>query len=56
MASIAQIPAGVCAGNHDVRHSNADYQYFSRYFGESQCDYRACYGESYEDNRAGTTT
>ena len=51
MASIAHIPGGVCAGNHDVHHAEADYSFYSRYFGESQCDFRACYGESYEDNR-----
>ena len=51
MASIANIPAGVCAGNHDVKHDDALYDNFSRYFGEKQSDYRECYGGSFQDNR-----
>ena len=51
MASIANIPAGVCAGNHDVKHDDALYDNFSRYFGEKQSEYRDCYGGSFQDNR-----
>ena len=51
MASIANIPAGVCAGNHDVKHDDALYDNFSRYFGEKQVSYRECYGGSFQDNR-----
>lgn len=51
MANIAHIPTGVCAGNHDVRGSKADYSYYSEYFGEGNSTYRLCYGESFEDNR-----
>lgn len=28
----AGVPNGVCAGNHDVLHTNYDYQYFHKYF------------------------
>ncbi|MBQ6704288.1 MAG: metallophosphoesterase, partial [Clostridia bacterium] len=51
MANIAHIPTGVCAGNHDVRNSKKDYSYYYEHFGESDCTYRICYGESYKDNR-----
>ena len=51
MASLARIPGGVLAGNHDVHYDDADYDYFSRYFGEKEGALRPCYGGSYEDNR-----
>lgn len=51
MENIRHIPAGVCAGNHDVRGSKENYSYYSQYFGEEEWGYRECYGESYEDNR-----
>lgn len=51
MASLSRIPTGVCAGNHDVHGTRAEYENFCRYFGEAQCAYRDCYGESFEDNR-----
>jgi len=50
MSSIAHLPAGVCAGNHDVG-SKVDYAYYARYFGENQVSYRECYGGSFQDNR-----
>lgn len=51
MSSLARIPAGVCAGNHDVHGTQADYESFSRYFGEAQASLRPCYGGSFQDNR-----
>ncbi len=51
MDNIRDIPAGVCAGNHDVRGGKTNYSYYSRYFGQESCDYRPCYGESFQDNR-----
>ncbi len=51
MAAIADIPAGVCAGNHDVGTDDADYSAFSRYFGEAEASLRECYADSFEDNR-----
>ena len=51
MASIAHIPTGVCAGNHDVKNSKKDYSYYYEHFGRDACSYRICYGESYKDNR-----
>lgn len=51
MKNIAHIPTGVCAGNHDVGGSKANYSYYYEYFGESECSYRTCYGESFQDNR-----
>ena len=51
MANIAHIPAGVCAGNHDVRGSKKNYSYYYEHFGEDRCSYRLCYGESFQDNR-----
>lgn len=50
MDKIAHIPAGWCAGNHDVS-SKINYENYSKYFGESQSSYRDCYGGSYRDNR-----
>jgi len=50
MDKIAHIPAGWCAGNHDVS-SKINYKNYSLYFGEDQSDYRECYGGSYRDNR-----
>lgn len=51
MSAIAHIPAGVCAGNHDVRGSKVNYEYYYEYFGEEDCSYRECYGGSFENNR-----
>lgn len=51
MANIAHIPTGVCAGNHDVRNSKKNYEYYYEHFGEDKCSYRICYGESYKNNR-----
>ncbi len=51
MAKIAHIPAGVCAGNHDVQGGKAIYKNYKDHFGEDDCSYRSCYGGSFEDNR-----
>lgn len=51
MASLARLPGGVLAGNHDVHHDDADYKTYSAYFGEKEASLRPCYGESYENNR-----
>ena len=51
MASLSRIPGGVLAGNHDIHGDDANYKYFSAYFGESQVSFNPCYGESYKDNR-----
>ncbi len=45
------VPYGVCAGNHDVAYSSADYSSFSEYFGTARFSDMPCYGGSYEDNR-----
>lgn len=46
----AGVPNGVVAGNHDVRHDEAYYGYFSKYFGESRYSSFDWYGGSYSDN------
>ncbi len=51
MQTIADIPGGVLAGNHDVGTSRGDFTYYKKYFGEASQSSRACYGESYQDNR-----
>lgn len=51
MASLARIPGGVLAGNHDVHSDEGNYSYFSRYFGETEASLRPCYAASYADNR-----
>lgn len=48
---IGDIPNGVCAGNHDVHHKEADYEYFSRFFGAKRYEKTAWYGANYKDNR-----
>lgn len=50
MASIAHIPHGVLAGNHDS-NAGKDYNYFRKYFGESRFAGSAWYGGSYANSR-----
>ncbi|MDR0839932.1 MAG: metallophosphoesterase [Christensenellaceae bacterium] len=51
MSSLARLPYGVLAGNHDVHHDDANYTNFSAYFGEAQFAGRPWYGGSYQNNR-----
>lgn len=48
---IDDIPNGVCAGNHDVHYKDANYKFFSRYFGAQRYEGKAWYGANYRDNR-----
>ncbi|MFS0655198.1 metallophosphoesterase [Bacillus sp. 179-C3.3 HS] len=45
------IPYGVLAGNHDVRHRDGSYTEFGRYFGAKRFAEKPYYGESYQNNR-----
>ncbi|MED4560490.1 metallophosphoesterase [Bacillus altitudinis] len=46
-----QIPYGVLAGNHDVRHKDGHYREYGRYFGAKRFEDKPYYGESYQNNR-----
>ncbi|ABV63795.1 metallophosphoesterase [Bacillus pumilus] len=46
-----QIPYGVLAGNHDVRHKDGFYAEYGKYFGEKRFANKPYYGESYQNNR-----
>lgn len=46
----ANVPNGVVAGNHDVVHTDADYSYYWKYFGEDRYKDFAWYGGSLNDN------
>ena len=50
-AMIDSIPNGVCAGNHDEHHDEADYSHFCKYFGAERYEDKPWYGGSYQDNR-----
>ncbi|MFB8735866.1 metallophosphoesterase [Bacillus sp. SL00103] len=41
-----QIPYGVLAGNHDVRHKDGFYAEYGKYFGEKRFANKPYYGES----------
>ena len=53
MDSIAHIPHGVLAGNHDVgsEADECDYSYYTKHFGEARYADAPWYGGSHEDNR-----
>ena len=46
----AGVPNGVVAGNHDIRHTSADYSYYREYFNEARYADMPCYGGGLDDN------
>ncbi len=46
----ALVPHGVVSGNHDVMHSNSNYQYYWQYFGEDRYKGFDWYGGSLNNN------
>lgn len=46
----AMVPNGVVSGNHDIVHTDADYSYYWKYFGESRYDDFPWYGGSLNNN------
>ncbi|PKM62772.1 MAG: hypothetical protein CVU97_03725 [Firmicutes bacterium HGW-Firmicutes-21] len=46
----ALVPNGVVSGDRDIKHSLADYSYFSEYFGSSRYKNFEWYGGSYKNN------
>lgn len=50
MLDDAGVPNGVVAGNHDIRHTSADYSYYREYFNEARYADMPCYGGGLDDN------
>lgn len=46
----ALVPNGVVSGNHDIKHTSADYSYFNKYFGSDRYDDFEWYGGNFKDN------
>ncbi|OGO87971.1 MAG: hypothetical protein A2Y15_03095 [Clostridiales bacterium GWF2_36_10] len=46
----AMVPNGVVSGNHDIKHTKADYTYFQNYFGSERYEDFEWYGGNYKNN------
>ncbi len=46
----AMVPNGVVSGNHDIVHTDADYSYYYKYFGEERYKDYEWYGGSLNNN------
>lgn len=46
----ANVPNGVVTGNHDIKHAEADYSYYKKYFGADRYKNFEWYGGNQDDN------
>lgn len=46
----ANVPNGIVTGNHDIKHTEADYSYFKKYFGADRYKNFEWYGGNQDDN------